>query len=261
MRRRSCSCTISMTTPCPATTSLCATPWIISKTTTCRSPLASSCAKVNSQTQTNKQTAKWSSRKLQDGKELLEYLWNSRGINCLREFLSTHAFKLCISGFQAKQDFLNESNRVFDSEPAVLENLQQINDWVDNATNGKITDFLSSLPANMLLMLINAVHYKGTMCNSLYKLANSWPEGADSLKVPPSICHTFFPSTAGEWKAQFDPRFTSRGVFYLDDEQMVEVEVMEDAKHPLSLFFDNDLEAQVKKKKATKNNKIFLNPI
>lgn len=50
----------------------------------------------------------------------------------------------------------------------------------------------------------------------------------------------------GEWQARFDPRFTSRGVFYLDDKHMVDVEVMEDAKHPLSLFIDNELEAQVK---------------
>ncbi|XP_035535370.1 serpin peptidase inhibitor, clade F (alpha-2 antiplasmin, pigment epithelium derived factor), member 2b [Morone saxatilis] len=112
-------------------------------------------------------------------------------------------------GFQPKPDFVSESQRLYDSEPAVLESLQQINDWVDNATNGKMTDFLLALPPNLLLMLINAVHFKG------------------------------------EWKAQFDPRFTSRGVFYLDDKHMVDVEVMEDAKHPLSLFIDNELEAQV----------------
>lgn len=53
-------------------------------------------------------------------------------------------------------------------------------------------------------------------------------------------------SPAGEWKARFDPRFTSRGVFYLDEQRMVDVEVMEDAKHPLSLFIDNELDAQVK---------------
>lgn len=35
-------------------------------------------------------------------------------------------------------------------------------------------------------------------------------------------------------------------MFYLDDKHMVDVEVMEDAKHPLSLFIDNELEAQVK---------------
>lgn len=65
-----------------------------------------------------------------------------------------------------------------------------------------------------------------------------------------------FPSSAGEWKARFDPRFTSRGVFYLDDQQMVDVEVMEDAKHPLSSFIDNELEAQVKNN--NNNNNLFL---
>ncbi|XP_038548786.1 serpin peptidase inhibitor, clade F (alpha-2 antiplasmin, pigment epithelium derived factor), member 2b [Micropterus salmoides] len=112
-------------------------------------------------------------------------------------------------GFEPKQDFIHESQRLYDSEPAVLESLQQINDWVEKATNGKMTEFLSALPPNLLLMLINAVHFKG------------------------------------EWKARFDARFTSRGVFYLDDKHMVDVEVMEDAKHPLSLFIDNELEAQV----------------
>ncbi|XP_023127794.1 serpin peptidase inhibitor, clade F (alpha-2 antiplasmin, pigment epithelium derived factor), member 2b [Amphiprion ocellaris] len=112
-------------------------------------------------------------------------------------------------GFEPKQEFINESRRLYHSEPALLESLQQINDWVENATQGKMTDFLPALPPNVLLMLINAVHFKG------------------------------------EWKARFDPRFTSRGVFYLDDKHMVDVEVMEDAKHPLSLFIDNELEAQV----------------
>ncbi|XP_042270154.1 serpin peptidase inhibitor, clade F (alpha-2 antiplasmin, pigment epithelium derived factor), member 2b [Thunnus maccoyii] len=112
-------------------------------------------------------------------------------------------------GIEPKQDFVHESQRLYDSEPTALESLQQINDWVEKATNGKMTEFLSALPPDLLLMLINAVHFKG------------------------------------EWKARFDPRFTSRGVFYLDDKHMVDVEVMEDAKHPLSLFTDNELEAQV----------------
>ncbi|XP_047449181.1 serpin peptidase inhibitor, clade F (alpha-2 antiplasmin, pigment epithelium derived factor), member 2b [Mugil cephalus] len=110
---------------------------------------------------------------------------------------------------EVKQQFVNESRRLYDSEPALLESLQQINDWVENETQGKMTDFLSSLPPNVLLMLINAVHFKG------------------------------------EWKARFDPRFTTRGVFYLDDNHMVDVEVMEDAKHPLSSFNDYELDARV----------------
>lgn len=57
----------------------------------------------------------------------------------------------------------------------------------------------------------------------------------------------------GEWVARFDPRFTSRGVFYLDNKSMVDVEVMEDAKHPLSLFIDNELDAQVTRDVAARS--------
>ncbi|XP_072320446.1 serpin peptidase inhibitor, clade F (alpha-2 antiplasmin, pigment epithelium derived factor), member 2b isoform X2 [Eucyclogobius newberryi] len=112
-------------------------------------------------------------------------------------------------GFEPKQAFIDKSQQFYDSDAAIAESLEQINEWVDKATNGKMNDFLTALPPNMLLMLINAIHFKG------------------------------------QWQAQFDPRFTSRGVFYLDENSMVDVEVMEAAKHPLSLFIDNELEAQV----------------
>ncbi|XP_037534176.1 serpin peptidase inhibitor, clade F (alpha-2 antiplasmin, pigment epithelium derived factor), member 2b [Nematolebias whitei] len=125
-------------------------------------------------------------------------------------------------GFEVKQGFLSESQQFYDSEPAALESLQQVNEWVESATNGKMTDFLSSLPPNLLLMLINAVHFKG------------------------------------EWKARFDPNFTSRGVFYLDDLHMVDVDVMEDAKHQLSCFIDNELEAQVARFPFTKLTSLLV---
>ncbi|XP_077421860.1 serpin peptidase inhibitor, clade F (alpha-2 antiplasmin, pigment epithelium derived factor), member 2b [Vanacampus margaritifer] len=112
-------------------------------------------------------------------------------------------------GFKPKEDFLEESKRLYDSEPAVLESVKQLNDWVENATNGMMTDFLSALPPNMLLMLINAVHFKG------------------------------------EWEARFDPRFTTTGAFFLDDKHMVNVEVMESSKHPLSSRVDSELDSQV----------------
>lgn len=51
--------------------------------------------------------------------------------------------------------------------------------------------------------------------------------------------------STGKWKARFDPRLTSRGFFYLDDKHIVDVAMMENAKHPLSLFIDGELDAQV----------------
>ncbi|XP_056139473.1 serpin peptidase inhibitor, clade F (alpha-2 antiplasmin, pigment epithelium derived factor), member 2b [Lampris incognitus] len=112
-------------------------------------------------------------------------------------------------GFEAKQQFVHQSQQLYDSETVALEGLEQINKWVEKATNGKITKFFSSLPPNLLLMLINAIHFKG------------------------------------EWKARFDPRFTSKGAFNIDDKHLVDVEMMEGANHPLSTFIDSELEAQV----------------
>lgn len=148
---------------------------------------------------------------------------------------------LCISGFQPKQDFLVKSRHLYGSEPAVVKSLQQINDWVYNATNGKMPEFLSALPPNLVIMLINAIHFKGITFLQLdpqHTCASAKVLARDLL-----IKFSLLPK--GEWVARFDPRFTSRGVFYIDDKNMIDVEIMEDAKHPLSLFIDNELDAQV----------------
>ncbi|KAG7264452.1 hypothetical protein CRUP_010951 [Coryphaenoides rupestris] len=111
-------------------------------------------------------------------------------------------------GFELKQKFTEDSQRFYDSEPVALEGLAQVNSWVEQATNGKISDFLTSLPPNLLLMLINAVHFKG------------------------------------EWSARFDPRFTSRGAFHINENQMVDVDMMEAPKHPLSMYDDREMKAR-----------------
>ncbi|XP_062328260.1 serpin peptidase inhibitor, clade F (alpha-2 antiplasmin, pigment epithelium derived factor), member 2b [Osmerus eperlanus] len=112
-------------------------------------------------------------------------------------------------GFQPRSEFIQESLRMYDSEPVPLEGLKEVNEWVKKATNGFMSEFLSSLPPNLVLMLINAVHFKG------------------------------------EWRNRFDSRFTSRGAFHIDENHIVDVDMMEGAKHPLSLLSDYDLEAQV----------------
>ncbi|XP_010890305.1 serpin peptidase inhibitor, clade F (alpha-2 antiplasmin, pigment epithelium derived factor), member 2b [Esox lucius] len=112
-------------------------------------------------------------------------------------------------GFEPKPEFVNQSQYLYDSEPVTFKGVAEVNEWVEKATNGKVSDFLTSLPPNLLLMLINAVHFKG------------------------------------EWKARFDPRFTSKDVFYIDDKHLVNVDMMMGPKYPLSLLIDADLDAQV----------------
>ncbi|XP_036417991.1 serpin peptidase inhibitor, clade F (alpha-2 antiplasmin, pigment epithelium derived factor), member 2b [Colossoma macropomum] len=112
-------------------------------------------------------------------------------------------------GFQPKQEFIQESLKIYDSEPAILTELEEVNEWVEKSTNGYVTDFLTSLPPNLVMMLINAVHYKG------------------------------------EWLTRFDPRFTATEPFYIDENLMVNVDMMLGPKYPLSVFTHNELDAQV----------------
>lgn len=52
-------------------------------------------------------------------------------------------------------------------------------------------------------------------------------------------------SVTGEWLTGFDPKFTSSELFYIDENQIVNVDMMLGAKHPLSIFTHLELDAQV----------------
>lgn len=132
----------------------------------------------------------------------------------LRQHLSQSALQVASrvylkKGFKVKEGFMKDSLQFYGSKPALLEGVDEVNHWVEEATNGRIKDFLSSLPEDVVLLLLNAVHFKGL------------------------------------WQTRFDPRFTSSDVFYLDQQSSISVDMMQEPKYPLSLFMDDKLEVQV----------------
>lgn len=56
---------------------------------------------------------------------------------------------------------MEDSQKLYDSEPATLTTVNEVNEWVKKATDGYISEFLTSLPVNPVMMLINAMHFKG----------------------------------------------------------------------------------------------------
>ncbi|TKS83421.1 Alpha-2-antiplasmin [Collichthys lucidus] len=112
-------------------------------------------------------------------------------------------------GFEVKLSFLEDSLDRYQSQPVPLLSVDEVNQWVENATNGHIPNFLESIPHDVVLMLMNAVYFKG------------------------------------EWQTRFDPHVTSKGVFYLDNQNSVPVDMMKSAQYPLRLLHDPELEAQV----------------
>lgn len=74
---------------------------------------------------------------------------------------------LC-AGFPIKEDFLKLSEQLFGAKPVSLtgrqeDDLENINQWVKEATEGKIEDFLSDLPGSTVLLLLNAIHFQGAL--------------------------------------------------------------------------------------------------
>ncbi|XP_055983334.1 alpha-2-antiplasmin isoform X1 [Sorex fumeus] len=117
-------------------------------------------------------------------------------------------------GFPIKEDFLEQSEQIFGAKPVSLtgrkgEDLENINHWVKEATEGKIENFLSELPQDTVLLLLNAIHFQGF------------------------------------WRSKFDPNLTKRDVFHLDEQFMVQVEMMQAHSYPLRWFLLEQPEIQV----------------
>jgi serine protease inhibitor len=77
--------------------------------------------------------------------------------------------------FTFQKDFANSNKNYFNAEIAEIDiadskSPEQINNWVKEATNGKIEKIVdSSLDANLVAVLINAIYFKGTWTHEFDK--------------------------------------------------------------------------------------------
>ncbi|KAJ7308881.1 hypothetical protein JRQ81_008156 [Phrynocephalus forsythii] len=161
----------------------------------------------------------------QTEKQLLEVL-HAESVPCLHQalgWISQHLSRTELSlagrlylqkGFPVKEKFLEDSERFYRAKPATLSgnseaDLEAINNWVKEATGGQIPSMLSELPADAVMVLLNAVHFRGF------------------------------------WKTKFDPLLTELSPFHLDEEFTVPVEMMTAQVYPLSWFTVDALDVQV----------------
>ncbi|XP_007183857.1 alpha-2-antiplasmin [Balaenoptera acutorostrata] len=129
-------------------------------------------------------------------------------------------------GFPIKEDFMEQSEQLFGAKPMSLtgrkrDDLANINQWVKEATEGKIEDFLSDLPDDTVLLLLNAIHFQGF------------------------------------WRRKFDPDLTQRDTFHLDEQFTVPVDMMQARTYPLRWFLLEQPEIQVARF-PFKNNMSFV---
>uniref|UniRef100_A0A670Z0I9 Serpin family F member 2 n=1 Tax=Pseudonaja textilis TaxID=8673 RepID=A0A670Z0I9_PSETE len=152
----------------------------------------------------------------QTQKQLLEAL-HMDSVPCLHQALrrvTQHLHQTALSiagrlflekGVPIKEKFLEASQRFYGTKPALLSgnsqaDLEAINRWVEEATHGRISTMLTELPANTVMVLLNAVFFRGF------------------------------------WRTKFNPLLTELSLFHLDEESAVSVEMMKEWDFPLSWF-------------------------
>ncbi|XP_042298690.1 alpha-2-antiplasmin isoform X2 [Sceloporus undulatus] len=157
--------------------------------------------------------------------QLLEVL-HAKSMPCFHQAMhrvSQHLNRMALSlatslylekGFPVKEKFLEDSERFYGAKPSILSgnseaDLEAINHWVKEATNGQIPAMLSELPASVVMILLNAIHFQGF------------------------------------WKTKFDPQLTELSTFHLDNEFTISVEMMKAQVYPLSWFTVDPLDVQI----------------
>lgn len=93
------------------------------------------------------------------------------------------------------EDFVQTNQDYFDAVVSPLDfsdpaSVDEINEWIEEKTNGKIREMLDFIPVDAYMYLINAIYFKAT------------------------------------WKYEFDPGDTYSGTFYKEDDSQVTVEYM-----------------------------------
>nr|XP_060612738.1 alpha-2-antiplasmin [Anolis sagrei ordinatus] len=118
-------------------------------------------------------------------------------------------------GFPVKEAFLQDCERLYGARPATLSgdneaDLQAINAWVKEATSGQVPNMMSELPADTVMVLLNAIHFQGL------------------------------------WTTRFDPQMTEPSLFYMEEEEVSTwVPMMKAEDYPLSWFTVEELDVQV----------------
>nr|XP_056721189.1 pigment epithelium-derived factor [Euleptes europaea] len=110
--------------------------------------------------------------------------------------------------------FANELDKSYGIRPRVLTgnarvDLQEINNWVQQRTNGKVTRFLREIPAKVSILLLGAAYFKG------------------------------------KWVTRFDSKLTMPQDFHLDEDRTVSVPMMAASDTLVKYGFDSDLDCKI----------------
>jgi serpin B len=97
------------------------------------------------------------------GNENLEELnkINTEILKIAKEFTTIEIANAIMTEFTPKQGFLSAAEK-YEASVEALKNIAQVNNWCNEKTHGKIPKIMDELDPNTVMMLLNAIYFKGT---------------------------------------------------------------------------------------------------
>jgi serpin B len=115
-----------------------------------------------------------------------------------------------------RDSFLNLNRTYFNAEVTAADfnsqqTVTQINKWVGDKTNGKITSIVTTIPPDLVMYLINAIYFKGTW---KYEFNPKNTTKNDFTLIDGTVYSTDFMTQTGEFKYYENDLFTSISLPY-----------------------------------------------
>ena len=89
-------------------------------------------------------------------------------LEAFKEFKTIEIANAVMSKFTPLQEFLNVSEKYYAPFEKLI-NVNQVNNWCNKKTHGKITKILDKLDSGIKMILLNAVYFKGEWVNQFKK--------------------------------------------------------------------------------------------
>ena len=96
-------------------------------------------------------------------------LINFKLLDIIKNYKTVEIANAVMSRFTPLQNFL-EIAKNYSAPHEVLESVEQVNNWCDEKTHGKITKILDRLESSVQMILLNAVYFKGEWRNKFKEM-------------------------------------------------------------------------------------------
>ena len=131
-------------------------------------------------------------------------LINTQILSICKQFTTVEIANAIMTKFRPKQTFMDVAD-LYESTVEQLYSLSQVNNWCNLKTHGTIPTILDELPGNVVMILLNAIYFKGS------------------------------------WKTEFDTKNTTKQLFYNLNSQEVYADTMK-LKEKFNYYEDKDVQ-------------------